>query len=174
MTLLGAREGRGESTGQIYHTKPYWSQWLLHFDMAIEEQPANRGPVSLLPHLYPLGLRHLGALVAICMAGVTHGRGPKIVTFLATPFFIPELIGVSGNYRTVLDATDLARGFPQQLQKAFVPVYHRITYFRGLPWMVEILPSSSNSLIARYIPESEAMKYLANCLIVTGLLWVIR
>jgi hypothetical protein len=37
VTLLGAREGRGESTGQIYHTKPYWSQWLLHFDMAIEE-----------------------------------------------------------------------------------------------------------------------------------------
>lgn len=105
--------------------------------------------MGFLPHLCPLGLGHLGALIAICMTGVAHGRDPEIVTFLATAFFIPELIGVSGYYRTVLDATNLARGFPQQLQQPFVPVYHRIIYFRGLPWMVEILPSSSNSLIAR-------------------------
>ena len=64
--------------------------------------------MGLLPHLYPLGLGHLGALVAICMAGVAHGRTSEIVTFLAAPLFIPDLIGVSSYYRTVLDTTDLA------------------------------------------------------------------
>ena len=105
--------------------------------------------MGFLPHLYPLGLRKIRALVTAGMTGVTHARTPEIVRFHGSPFSIPELVRMGGYDRTVLDPADLAGRLSQQLKQLFVPVYHRITYFNGLPLIVEIFPSASNSLIAR-------------------------
>lgn len=105
--------------------------------------------MGFLPHLYPLGFREIRTLVTAGMTGVAHARTPEIVRFHGSPFSIPELIRVGGDDRTILDPADLAGRLPQQLKQPFVPVYHRITYFKGLPLMIEIFPSASNSLIAR-------------------------
>lgn len=71
--------------------------------------------MSLFPHLNPLGLGEIGALVAAGMTPVTHGADPEVVTFLATALFISELIRVSGYYGSILDPADLAGRLPNGL-----------------------------------------------------------
>ena len=56
------------------------------------------------------------ALVTAGMTGPAHGRDPEIVTFGATAFVIPELIGVSGYYCTVLFEANHAWRFTDHLE----------------------------------------------------------
>jgi hypothetical protein len=123
----------------------------------IQEEPANGLPMGFLPHLHPLGLGEIRALVTAGMAGVAHARTPKIVRFHGPPFSIPELVRVSGDHRAVLNPADLAGRFSQELQQPFVAVDHRITYFMGLSLIVEILPSALNSFRTRSTLDSDKM-----------------
>ena len=79
--------------------------------MIIQEEPSDGFPMGFLPHLYPLGLGEIRALVTAGMTGVAHARRPEIVRFQGSPFSIPKLVRVGGDDRTVLDPADLAGRF---------------------------------------------------------------
>ena len=113
--------------------------------------------MGLLPHGNPFLFGQVPTLVTAGMTGVAHGRDSKIVTFGATAFVIPELIGVSGYYCSVLFEANHARRFTDHIKQPAVAVCHFSLYCTGLLGIVSTLPSTISSFMTRRAPESDMM-----------------
>jgi hypothetical protein len=65
-------------------------------DVVLEE-PAYRGTMGLIPHVYTLLLGHLRALIQLGMTPVAQGRYPVVMGLEAPALAVNQLVRMRGN-----------------------------------------------------------------------------
>jgi hypothetical protein len=77
-------------------------------DVVLEE-PAYRGSMGLIPHVYTLLLGHLRALIQLGMTPVAQGRYPVVMGLEAPALAVNQLVRVSRYHRAVAHPAVLTR-----------------------------------------------------------------
>ena len=73
------------------------------------KQPPTGFAVGFIPSVYTVLFGHVSTLVNFCMAGKAQSGNTVIMGLDSPSLSIPQLVGMSGNHRTVLRPADLTR-----------------------------------------------------------------